>query len=473
MKSTPVRLSDEPCSFAADEIFFSTTDARGIITSGNDVFVRISGYAVGELIGQAHNIVRHPDMPRAAFRLVWGCLKAGKPVAALVKNRAKDGRHYWVVALIVPSQGGFLSVRFKPTGTLFEVVRGVYTQMLAEEQRVRAAAGSEEAAMEASLRLLSQALRGLGYADYEAFMQTLLCEELKARDAVIAREGRRIIRPLPPGGAGAEARSAAAAHLASLYGEGARAYEHLNSLYHRLDDFVALHTTLEQKSSFVNNLTRELRLASMNVALASSRLGGDGLGLGVISHYMGSASVDVASAVNVLSTGIHAVSTRLRAVIFNLAAARLQIEMVMAFVHELVVSPPSADLQRQRHGLVRTLHAAFTTALGRASEALHALEACTHGLDTTSTDLGRHMLGLEVAQIGGVIESARLVEGEKFSTVFTEIRTQIESTHHELTDLANVLSRLGALACETPAIAREIVGTATRMEEDIGALASA
>ncbi|MFI5336973.1 MAG: PAS domain-containing protein, partial [Opitutales bacterium] len=168
MKLPQVVLCDEPRAFAADEIFFSTTDSRGVITAGNDVFVRISGYDTTELLGRAHNIIRHPDMPRVAFRLVWSYLLADKPVAALVKNLAKDGRYYWVVALIVPMEGGYLSVRFKPTGPFQAVAEGLYARMLAEEKRVRTDGAGEDAAMDAGGRVLAEGLKANGFADYDA-----------------------------------------------------------------------------------------------------------------------------------------------------------------------------------------------------------------------------------------------------------------------------------------------------------------
>lgn len=473
MKPSPVVLCDEPRAFAADEIFFSTTDARGVITSGNDVFVRISGYDTTELLGRAHNLIRHPDMPRAAFRLVWGQLRAAQPVAALVKNRAKDGRHYWVVALIVPTADGYLSVRFKPTGPFLAVAAGLYTQMRAEEQRVRAAGAGEDAAMDAGEGVLLAGLRAHGYADYETFMRVMLCEELKSRDATLAVAGRSILRELPAARRTAPGHAALGARLASLYEEGCRAYGHLNQLFHRLDDFVALHHALEKKSAFVHNLTGELRLAAMNVALASSRLGSEGLGLGVISHYMGGASGEIAVAVDRLAGGIGTVSARLRAVIFNLAAARLQIEMVMAFMHELITAPDAAVAGPDRHRLIHTLHTAFSGTLARASQALHELESNTHGLNATSHDLGRQMIGLRVAQLGGRVESARLVRQDGFEAVFANIRRQIDSTHDELAELGDALDRLEALAEETPDIAREIEHAANRMEAGIGALAHA
>src|SRR5664279_2239091 len=78
-----------------DELFFSTTDRRGVIRAGNSVFVRVSHYSLEELIGSPHSLVRHPDMPAGAYRLMWDRLLAGRPMGAYVKNLAKDGSHYW------------------------------------------------------------------------------------------------------------------------------------------------------------------------------------------------------------------------------------------------------------------------------------------------------------------------------------------------------------------------------------------
>lgn len=75
----------------------SKTDSRGIITYGNEYFTKISGYKESELIGSPHNILRHPDMPKAIFHLMWKYLKNGRNIMAVVKNLSKNGDHYWVV----------------------------------------------------------------------------------------------------------------------------------------------------------------------------------------------------------------------------------------------------------------------------------------------------------------------------------------------------------------------------------------
>ena len=80
----------------------SKTDTTGIIEYGNDYFVEISGYSEAELIGKPHSIVRHPDMPKIAFKLMWDRIKEGKNFIAIVKNLAKDGSYYWVITDFEP-----------------------------------------------------------------------------------------------------------------------------------------------------------------------------------------------------------------------------------------------------------------------------------------------------------------------------------------------------------------------------------
>lgn len=109
----------------------SNTDLKGIITYANDTFVRISGYSREELIGVPHNIVRHPDMPPEAFADLWRSMKAGRPWTGVVKNRCKNGDHYWVLATAAPIHVndqvvGYMSVRSKVGREQIEAVDPVY-----------------------------------------------------------------------------------------------------------------------------------------------------------------------------------------------------------------------------------------------------------------------------------------------------------------------------------------------------------
>ncbi len=91
------------CFFRNDEIIVSKTDPRGIVTYANDVFIRVSGYTEEQLLGKPHNLIRHPDMPRSVFHLLWRRIQAGNEIFAYVKNMARNGDHYWVHAHVTPT----------------------------------------------------------------------------------------------------------------------------------------------------------------------------------------------------------------------------------------------------------------------------------------------------------------------------------------------------------------------------------
>ncbi|OGA58431.1 MAG: diguanylate cyclase [Burkholderiales bacterium RIFCSPHIGHO2_01_FULL_64_960] len=117
-----------------NDVLLSTTDIKGRITYTNDAFLRVSGFEREELYGKAHNVVRHPDMPEAAFADMWRTIQSGCPWTALVKNRRKDGDHYWVRANAAPlRQGdevvGYLSVRTKPTDDSVRIHAALYERL--------------------------------------------------------------------------------------------------------------------------------------------------------------------------------------------------------------------------------------------------------------------------------------------------------------------------------------------------------
>jgi aerotaxis receptor len=120
--------------FNEGDRIISKTDLKGRITYINRAFIDISGFTPEELIGKAHNIVRHPDMPEEAFADLWATLKAGKPWRAMVKNRCKNGDHYWVDANVSPitENGvvtGYLSLRTRPTREQVEAAERLYAMM--------------------------------------------------------------------------------------------------------------------------------------------------------------------------------------------------------------------------------------------------------------------------------------------------------------------------------------------------------
>lgn len=128
-----------------DDFIVSMTDIKGRITYGNRIFIEFSGYSEAELLGAQHNIIRHPDMPRAVFRLLWDTIQKGNECFAYVKNMSKDGGFYWVFANVSPvfdpsgTIAGYLSVRRKPGLSGIQSVSALYSAMLEAEKKAGAA----------------------------------------------------------------------------------------------------------------------------------------------------------------------------------------------------------------------------------------------------------------------------------------------------------------------------------------------
>ena len=149
-----------------DDFIVSKTDLKGRITYGNRIFVEFSGYSETELLGAQHNIIRHPDMPRAVFKLLWDTIQTKRECNAYVKNMAKDGSFYWVFANVTPNFDrdgnviGYFSVRRKPKASGVKTVTDLYRVMLEAERR----AGAKDA-MGVSTRILTDLLaeKGLSY----------------------------------------------------------------------------------------------------------------------------------------------------------------------------------------------------------------------------------------------------------------------------------------------------------------------
>lgn len=169
--------------FGLEELFFSRTDDTGAILAGNTVFLRVSGYEWDKMHNAPHKIVRHPDMPRAVFWIFWDRLKRGEPVGAYVKNRDKDGGYYWVYAMATPIEGGYLSVRTKPSTPFFEEMKDLYAEIRALEK-------SERLEPEASAEIMMRRLADKGFRNYVDFMCQTVVQETESRSKSLGRRER-------------------------------------------------------------------------------------------------------------------------------------------------------------------------------------------------------------------------------------------------------------------------------------------
>jgi len=161
----------------ADEFIVSKTDAKGRLTYCNRIFIDYAGYDESELLGQQHHVVRHPEMPRAVFHLLWSTLKSGNEFFGYVKNMSKDGSFYWVFANVTPSYSnsgnnikdisGYFSVRRKPDAEKLRIIDSLYKQMLLAEQ----AAGTS-GAIAAGTKVLMDVVNQTG-KDYREFILSI------------------------------------------------------------------------------------------------------------------------------------------------------------------------------------------------------------------------------------------------------------------------------------------------------------
>jgi PAS domain S-box-containing protein len=160
--------------FGEDEIIVSKTDVKGRLTYANDVFLKVALYTEHEVLDQPHSLVRHPDMPRCVFKLLWDTLESGKEIFAYVKNMAKNGDFYWVFAHVTPSFDdqqnivGYHSSRRRPTPDAIATIEPIYRQLL----EVEAGHENQKDGMLAAFDVLVGMLKEAGM-EYDEFVFSL------------------------------------------------------------------------------------------------------------------------------------------------------------------------------------------------------------------------------------------------------------------------------------------------------------
>jgi PAS domain S-box-containing protein len=162
---------DEEIKLDPKKYIVSKTDPKGIIEYGNDYFFEISGYTESELVGQPHNIIRHPDMPKVVFKLMWDRIQQKKNIMAIVKNMAKDGRYYWVITDFEPKLDrltndivSYTAYRKAAPEKSVKAIEPIYRKLLEIEQ---------EQGMEASENYLKGLLEEKDMS-YDEFIESLV-----------------------------------------------------------------------------------------------------------------------------------------------------------------------------------------------------------------------------------------------------------------------------------------------------------
>ena len=458
MKHSDIIPTQLERKFDLHELFFSTTDLKGVITSGNSVFSRVADYPFSELVDEPHNIIRHPDMPGAVFKLLWDYLGAGKTIGAYVKNMARNGDYYWVYTLVSPIPDGYISIRFKPSTPLLGLVGGVYNELRGIEKKHGLRGPQYKAGMEAATARLVEIIGSKGFNSYDDFMRATICLEIKSRDQKLAEMGSKLIPEqiynpsaictLEP------ERIKKIEVLGEIWKRCKTAYQSICLLFVELDRFVELNEDLHQKSGFITNLTGQVTLISLNVAVEAAKLGGSGLSLGVIAHHMRDHSGQIDRVVVTLSDGIDGLSGTIKEIIFNLAATRLQLEMMMVFCQEscenLILNDALRSNEQNWAWMIQQLQGAFFATWEAVQKGLGRLSGGVGLIHSEWEELNRALLALRCVGMSGMIEASRLDSNRNFQLIFKDVKANLDGAASELNALKDVVEAIDVKAKETP-----------------------
>lgn len=450
--------------FDVEELFFSTTDRKGVIQSGNEVFVRLSKYTLEDLLGSPHNIIRHPDMPRAVFKLLWDYLLAGKTIAAYVKNLAADGSYYWVFALVTPlPDGGYLSIRLKPTSEIFSTIKGLYPKLCEIEKESANKGESAKKGMQLSTDALVEALNSLGLESYDEFMHIALQSEMSSRDIMMAE---RAAKNTCADTAKADMQSSNTSSdrmLVFTLSKMEEAQYKIKKLYEQVDDMLALSSSLNSKASYIKNMSREFRLVSLNTAIIAAALEDKGKGLGTVAANLGESSKTVGTLAESFFNQAQLTTRAMMKTVFHLATARLGIELSERFCHEEISSPTSCNealmmkFEKQTiEAILSDLSDVLISLLDEVGPSLEVLLTNLRSLKTDSEQLHRTIITLQFILLAGIIESVHTDAQNTVGPLLKQVEKTIETAKSEFETLDDDVRMLFYSLGKTPILLNEL-----------------
>lgn len=324
-------------------------------------------------------------MPRGVFWLLWKRLREGLVTGAYVKNRAKDGRYYWVFAIITPTNSGYLSVRIKPGSAIFDLVETEYTKLLQLEI-------SSQLSPEKSSELLLSRLQEMGFQDYSSFMSHALSIEISDRNSKLLRGQDRLI-----------------------------------SCFETLMECARSLITAATK---ISESYRSHQFIPMNLLVQSGRLGQEGSAIGTISGNYRLLSDDIRTGLKAFVEGTVKVSNTICEGAFLLGTARIQREVVELFQSE----PPQPEVNHLVEMQVLTDQQQLYH--DSTLEKLLSIRDEVEQFQQQTIDLKRIASGLSAIRVMGKVESGRLSVN-----VLTDLITDLETFQQIIaTGLAEITS---------------------------------
>jgi aerotaxis receptor len=360
---------DREVPFRIDEMFYSRTDKRGVIAVGNSVFYRVSGYPPEGMIGRPHNLIRHPDMPKAVFKYFWEVLEARRPIVAYVKNMAADGSYYWVLAIAMPLGNEYVSIRIKPSSPLFATVKALYAELLAVEKKSGVAA---------SYAALFERLQSLGFRSYEDFSREALIAELAGRDRASTGE--------PP--------TAARGRIDAIFAE--------SSAVKTASD------VLSAEASAVLAAYKDIKLVAFNMSIQAGNTGHGGDVMVTVATTFQAWADSVHDAIRALNKAVDAARAHVDRAILAVMMLRLQIDMLAFLARERAGS--SVDATDEMRSFLQMAADVTRSALDDVVELSRAISS----LANPSLQLREAINALSVIRQMSRVEAARDERGAMY-----------------------------------------------------------
>lgn len=393
-------------NFDMSELFFSRTDSRGIIHAYNDIFKRVSEYSSEELYLKPHNLIRHPDTPKAVFKLLWNVISEGRPLCAYVKNKTKTGKFYWVFAMAFPIESGYLSIRLKPSSIYFPKIENLYKQMLTAER----GKSNQAELMTQSTNLLVQTVESFQYKSYEDFMKILLVEELKSRDLYKSEQ---------PGTSNLDSKLE---RLESRDQKNSKAYREVQNCFKISSALFKSVVNLENSMNKFEEITeqtkivgREVDYFTTNLVISADKFGESGEVLSVVSENFGKLATEINIEVKKLSSSIFQVKIDYNDVKFLAATSRLQVEMLYLFIKDLIQKEilNASSILSSEERVEFSKEASYLKNLvleniKKIQRQLEQFKVSFNQFDISIQDLASIITGMDVIRITGKIEISRI-----------------------------------------------------------------
>lgn len=385
-------MSEEKESqFLLEELFFSRTDLKGHIESGNSVFQRVSGFSWDELLKRPHNIIRHPHMPKGVFHFFWKELKDERPVGAYVKNQSKDKGVYWVYALALPVTNGYVSVRLKPSTEVLHVVSGLYLELRSQERTL-----TPEQSQEILLGKISE----LGFSSYRDFMTESLIGELDSR-------------------------------YQKLHGS------HLHELK-VLKDLNSINKKLCKIPGEILSAYRTITWTPLNLEISALKLGDIGRSVGVIAATYQKMISEIERQILEFEKVSINVEHEIKDSTFLMSAAYLLNEVIDFFYKE-----PQNQFIDNNVELDYLMHLRQSY-LEKTNSTLNKVHQTLLNFSSICKGLNSLIIGLEVIRVSGRIEISRLTSSHEFNNLLQELVNFQKLVNKNLNELQALTDKASA-----------------------------